>query len=191
MLQLLQNFWTLRDSCLSLIVSYEERYLRCSSPPRYKESIRTSPNQQMTCNISVLFHCFPAIKAGRCPMFVVGSRLSQSTVLTASPALKDYSLSFCLLSGNFFPAPAQTTTGLTGRLGGQRATMPRPSQEREPKVRVALRLLRHVTFVDLARMCELRCPACDPSVRNLEWWSPLGLVYRKMCLFSFHSYLAA
>lgn len=52
-------------------------------------------------------------------------------------------------------------------------------------------LHHHVTFVDLARMCELRHPAWDTSVRNLEWWSPLGLVYRKMYLFSFHSYLAA
>ena len=105
-------------------------------------------------------------------MFVVGSRLSQSTVLTASPALKDCSLSFCLLSGKFFSSPCtdhdRADWAVRRAASHNAAPVAGKRIQGHGRPETARHLLRHVTFLDLARMCELRRPACHPSVRNLE-----------------------
>ena len=55
--------------------------------------------------------CTLGIKVDQGPLFNIGSPLSWSAGLTASPTLINFiSLSFCLMSGNSFPTHGQTTT---------------------------------------------------------------------------------
>ena len=97
-------------SSIACLPSYStgRKYLPYS--PRPPPSIRASSNQQMTRKTPIPL-LYPGYKVDSGHPSSVGSPLSWPAVLTASPTLINFiSLSFCLMSGNFFPTRSWTTT---------------------------------------------------------------------------------
>lgn len=118
--------------------------------------------------------CLEAIKISDQFSKGVGFPLSWLAVLTASPALIN-SILFPSVSCPeiFFSSPctdhdrADWVAGRAARHSAAPVAGKRIQGQCHPET--TRHLHHHMTLVDLARMCELRRPPCDTSVRNLEW----------------------
>ena len=114
------------------------KYFSYSSPTQYRCLIHSANDLQDPCPTP----CILPMKVDQGPLFNIHSPLSWPTVLTTSPILIIFmSLSFCLMSGNFFPTGDKTTR----------------------KVTILLDLLKSVKQLEFQLMYEL-LPYCSISL---------------------------